>query len=142
MKGFSKKGLVLIAVLTLVSSFCVSVVFALTVWNHDITGEVTGNNLGFQVYRDAACTTVWDGSVASTVADLTQPYTETYYIKNLSNAVITVTGSVDAGSTTCVWVDGVNSLTLAAGQVGSLSVTLSNFNGGLAGSFTVSVTFQ
>lgn len=140
MKGFSKSSLIITCVAVFFTSLIL--VSAVSTWSHNITGQVPNNGLGFSVYKDEACTQLWDGSIASVVADLSQPYTEIYYIKNTQNSQITVTGVVNAGTTTYAWGTNGNSIVLAPSTVGSLSLSLSNYNGGVAGDFTVIVTFS
>jgi len=117
---------------------------ALTSWTHTISGKVPDLGVNFQVYIDPGMTQVWQSGGTMTLANPPPAqYSETYYLKNLSNSQLTITGTATnvTGITNIAWAP-TNTITLAPGASGSLTLTLSNFNNGVAGDFSVQVGFS
>lgn len=79
-----------------------------------------------------------DESTTITVADPTQPFTQTFHIHNIGNTAIRVTGTVSfvSGSATVAWNPAVGYIDIPVSGAGQIELTLSDFSVG-AGQLTV-----
>lgn len=113
-------------------------VYGLVSWTHTYTWETTVKE--FEVYTDAGFTTLWTSGESTPLTDPTS-HIDTFYIKNIGNVDVTVTGVVTAvsGSVTSSWSPS-NSITLIPDGSGALTLTLSSFSASGEATLTFTVS--
>ncbi|MFA5365939.1 MAG: hypothetical protein WC325_12220 [Candidatus Bathyarchaeia archaeon] len=129
----TKKALVLVCVVSLIASS--SLVLALSSWTHTYSWNKTVSS--FNVYLDSACTQEFASGGTTSITDFSQPYVQTFYIKNTGNTAITVQASATVTGASHAWSPSSSTGSVAVGAVASLQLTISNFADG-AGSCVVS----
>lgn len=127
MKVLAKKTLVGLVVVALLAGAGLTI--AVANWSHTYSWNKVTEVQDFSVYTDEGLTQVFSSGGSTVITDFTQPYQETFYIKNTGNVEITVTASATISGASVSWTPS-NSVTIAAGASASLALTINDYQDG------------